>query len=218
MTKSVDYYLTPVSPWTYLGHERLVAMCAQHGATIHVKPCDIGGKIFPVSGGLPLSKRAPQRQAYRMMELKRWRSFLGVPLTLEPKFFPTNPEPASLLIIAATRLGPHPAMALAGAILRGCWVEDKDVGDAATLRSIMIDAGFDADVLMRVASSADVRADYEANTQEAIDRGVFGAPTYIIDDELFWGQDRLDFVERALAGTSAASHTAPQGAAGRCCG
>jgi len=218
MTKTVDYYLTPVSPWTYLGHERFAAMCAQHGATIRVKPCDIGGKIFPVSGGLPLSKRAPQRQAYRMMELKRWRSVLGMPLTLEPKFFPTNPEPASLLIIAATRLGPHPAMALAGAILRGCWVEDKDVGDAATLRGIMVDAGFDADVLMRLASSADVRADYEANTQEAIDRGVFGAPTYIIDDELFWGQDRLDFVERALAGNTApADQTTPQGPAGRCC-
>jgi len=219
MTKTVDYYFTPVSPWTYLGHERFVALCARHGATIRVKPCDIGGKIFPVSGGLPLAKRAPQRQAYRMMELERWRSFLGVPLTLEPKFFPTNPEIASLLIIAATRLGPHPAMALAGAILRGCWVEEKDVGDPATLRGIMVDAGFDADVLMRMAYSADVRAAYEANTQEAIDRGVFGAPTYVIDDELFWGQDRLDFVERALSGaTNPASQATPQGAAGRCCG
>ncbi len=217
MTKTVDYYFTPVSPWTYLGHERFAAMCARHGATIRVKPCDIGGKIFPVSGGLPLSKRAPQRQAYRMMELKRWRSVLGVPLTLEPKFFPTNPEPASLLIIAATRLGPHPAMALASAILRGCWVEQKDVADSATLRKIMIDVGFDADVLMRTASAADARAMYDANTQEAIERGVFGAPTYAIDDELFWGQDRLDFVERALAGGQATANDAPQGAAGRCC-
>ncbi len=219
MTKTVDYYFTPVSPWTYLGHDRLAAMCAQHGATIRVKPCDIGGKVFPVSGGLPLGKRAPQRQAYRMMELKRWRSRLDMPLTLEPKYFPTNPEPASLLIVAATRLGPDPAMALAGAILRGCWVEEKDVGDAATLRKIMIDAGLDADVLTRMANSADVRAMYDANTQEAIDRGVFGAPTYAIDDELFWGQDRLDFVEQALAGAdSPATPASPQGAAGRCCG
>lgn len=219
MTKTVDYYFTPVSPWTYLGHDRFAAMCARHGATIRVKPCDIGGKVFPISGGLPLAKRAPQRQAYRMMELKRWRSYLGLPLTLEPKYFPTNPEPASLLIVAATRLGPHPAMALTGAVLRACWVEEKDVGDPATLRRIMIDAGFDADVLTRIANGPDARATYEASTQEAIERGVFGAPTYALDDELFWGQDRLDFVARALAGTDVAADQAqaPQGPAGRCC-
>ncbi|MCW5622086.1 MAG: 2-hydroxychromene-2-carboxylate isomerase, partial [Burkholderiales bacterium] len=204
---------------TYLGHARFAAICARHGATIRVKPCDINGKIFPVSGGLPLAKRAPQRQAYRMMELKRWREYLGVPLTLQPKFFPTNPETAALLIVAATRLGSDPAMALAGALLRACWVDEQDVGDAASLRRIVIDAGFDADVLMRMARSPEVRTVYEANTQEAVDRGVFGAPTYVVDDELFWGQDRLDFLERALAGNSAAAaaEAAPQGAAGRCC-
>lgn len=217
MTKTVDYYFMPISPWTYLGHDRLNAMCAKHGASLRVKPCDIGGKIFPISGGLPLAKRAPQRQAYRMMELKRWRSVLNMPLTLEPKYFPTNSEFASLMIVAAARLGPHPAMALAGAILRACWVEEKDVSDRATLRTIANDAGLDADVLIRAAGSDDVRAIYDANTQEAIDRGVFGAPTYAIDDELFWGQDRLDFVERALAGGTAGNNDAPQGPAGRCC-
>lgn len=218
MTKTVDYYFTPVSPWTWLGHERFAAMCARHGATIRVKPCDIGGKVFPVSGGLPLAKRAPQRQSYRMMELKRWRSHLGIALTLEPKFFPTNPELASLLIVGATRLGPHPAMALAGAFLRACWVEERDVSDVTTLRRVMVDEGFDADVLLRMARSAEVRAAYEANTQEAIERGVFGAPTYVIGDELFWGQDRLEFVERALAGADApAAQVTPQGPAGRCC-
>jgi 2-hydroxychromene-2-carboxylate isomerase len=209
MNKIADYYFTPVSPWTYLGHDRFAALCAQYGATIRVKPCDIGGRIFPVSGGLPLAKRAPQRRAYRMMELERWRTHLGMPLTLEPKFFPTNPESASLLIIAAARLGAHPAMALARAILKACWVEEKDVGDHATLHRIVIDAGLDADVLARMSQSNDVRALYDANTQEAIDRGVFGAPTYVIDGELFWGQDRLDFVERALAGDTAAPTQAP---------
>lgn len=218
MTKTVDYYFTPVSPWTYLGHERFNAICTRHGATIRVKPCDIGGKVFPISGGLPLAKRAPQRQAYRLVELKRWRDYLGVPLTLQPKFFPTNPETAALLIVAATRLGADSAMALSGALLRACWVEEQDVGDAASLRRIVTDAGFDADVLMRMAQSSEVRAMYEANTQEAIDRGVFGAPTYVLDDEPFWGQDRLDFLERALAGnTTSAEPAAPQGPAGRCC-
>lgn len=217
MNKIVDYYFMPISPWTYLGHDRFTAMCAKYGATVRVKPCDIGGKIFPISGGLPLAKRAPQRQAYRMMELKRWRSVLNIALTLEPKYFPTNSEFASLMIVAAARLGPHPAMALSGAIMRACWVEEKDVSDRATLRAIATDAGLDADVLMRAAASDDVRAIYDANTQEAIERGVFGAPTYAIDDELFWGQDRLDFVERALAGETAGNNDAPQGPAGRCC-
>lgn len=220
MTQTVDYYFTPISPWTYLGHARFAAICARHGAAIRVKPCDINGKIFPVSGGLPLAKRAPQRQAYRMMELKRWRECLGVPLTLQPKFFPTNPETAALLIVAANRLGSDPAMALAGALLRACWADEQDVGDTPSLRRIVTDAGFDADVLMRMATSPEVRTAYEANTQEAIDRGVFGAPTYVVGDELFWGQDRLDFLERALAGRSAttmAEEATPQGAAGRCC-
>jgi hypothetical protein len=137
MTKTVDYFLSPVSPWTYLGHERLREMCRRHGARINVRPCDLGGKIFPVSGGLPLKQRAPQRQAYRMAELKRWRAYLDIPLTLEPKYFPADGEPASRLIIAASRLSEDAAMALAGAALRACWAEERNIADADTLKAIL---------------------------------------------------------------------------------
>jgi 2-hydroxychromene-2-carboxylate isomerase len=199
MPKHVGYFFSPVSPWTYLGHERFRVMARKHGATIDLRPCDLTGKVFPVSGGVPVKQRAPQRQAYRLMELKRWRDFLGVPLTIEPKFFPANPEPSSRMIITASHLSQDAAMTLAGAVLRACWAEERNVADTDTLQAILRENGFDPEPLARHAQSSQVAAAYQAYTQEAIDKGVFGAPTYIVDGELFWGQDRLDFVERALA-------------------
>ena len=200
MGKTVEYFLSPVSPWTYLGHARFAAMAKRHGAVVKVKPADLG-KIFPVSGGLPLAKRAPQRQAYRLMELKRFREYLKLPLNLQPKFFPVPADLAAQFIVAAGRAGgTDAAMQLAGAVLRACWAEDRDVSDAATLNAICTEQGMDAAALAAAAQSDAVKAEYAGYTQEAIDRGVFGAPSYIIGEEIFWGQDRLDFVERALAG------------------
>ncbi len=197
MAKTIDYYFTPISPWAYLGHQRFVDIAKRHGVHVNVKPVDYG-RVFPASGGLPLAKRPPQRQAYRMMELKRWRAFLGVDLKLQPKFFPTAADPAALLIIAADRkeLG---ALALAGALMRAVWVEERDIADPETLKAVAREQGRDPAKLMAAAAEAETKRLYDAYTQEAIDRGVFGAPTYAIDDELFWGQDRLDFVDRALA-------------------
>jgi carboxymethylenebutenolidase len=199
MPKTVDYFFATLSPWTYLGHERLRAMARKHGATINLRPCDLSGKVFPVSGGVPVKQRAPQRQAYRFLELKRWRDFLGLPLNLEPRFFPADAEPSSRLIIAASQLSADAAMTLTGAVLRACWAEERNVADPDTLHAILRENGFEPEALTRHAQSPEVKATYEAYTQEAIDRGVFGAPSYIVDGELFWGQDRLDFVERALA-------------------
>lgn len=200
MGKTVEYFLSPVSPWTYLGHARFAAMAKRHGAVVKVKPADLG-KIFPVSGGLPLAKRAPQRQAYRLMELKRFREYLKLPLNLQPKFFPVPADLAAQFIVAAGRAGgTDAAMQLAGAVLRACWAEDRDVSDAATLNAICSEQGMDAAALAAAAQSDAVKAEYAGYTQEAIDRGVFGAPSYIIGEEIFWGQDRLDFVDRALAG------------------
>lgn len=197
MTKTVEYYFTCVSPWTYLGHARFVSITKKHGATVAVKPADLG-KVFPVSGGLPLAKRAPQRQAYRMMELKRWRTHLGLPLNLQPKYFPVSAEPSALMVIAAIKLGMD-AMTLAGAFMKACWAEERDVSDPETLSRIAKAGGFDEIKLASEAAKPTTKAEAERLTQEAIDRGVFGAPTYAYKDELFWGQDRLDFLDRALA-------------------
>ena len=197
MAKVVDYYLSPASPWTYLGHARFSAMLGRYGAQVNVKPVDYG-KIFPVSGGLPLKQRAPQRQAYRMVELRRFRDFLGVPLNLEPKFFPAPTDDAALLIIATDQAqGAAAAMKLAGAILCACWAEERNIGDVRTLAHIAAEQGLDAAALQEKAAQA--RPMYDQYTEEAIARQVFGAPTYLYDGEPFWGQDRLEFLDRALS-------------------
>src|SRR5436853_6158720 len=133
---TVEYYFTLNSPWTYLGGRRFMAMTKAANAKVIVKPAKFG-PIFAQSGGLPLPKRAPQRQAYRMMELKRWRDYLGVPLNLEPKFFPANELPAAKCVIALRELGRMPdAIKLAHAVLHALWAEEKDTGDPATLQAI----------------------------------------------------------------------------------
>ena len=199
MAKTVDYYFSPMSPWTYLGHERFAALARKHGAGIDVKPVDYG-KIFPVSGGLPLAKRAPQRQKYRLVELKRWRDALGIPLTIQPKYFPYDTALAARLILAAKRRnGEVAAMRLAGALLRATWVEDRDMADIAQLAAVLREQGLEADPLLELARSAEIGAEYERVTQEAIECDVFGAPTYVYNGELFWGQDRLELLDRALA-------------------
>jgi 2-hydroxychromene-2-carboxylate isomerase len=197
MAKLVDYYFSPMSPWTYLGHGRFAALLPRYGAQVKVKPVDYA-KIFPVSGGLPLKQRAAQRQAYRLVELRRFRDHVDVPLNLEPKFFPVSTDDAAMLIIAADQEhGASAAMSLAGAILRACWAEERNIGDAQTLAQIAAEQGLNASALEDKQPQA--RAAYDAYTQEAIERQVFGAPTYVLDGEPFWGQDRLDFLERALA-------------------
>ena len=198
MLKIVDYYFAPNSPWTYLGHQRFVDLIMGHQAAMNLKPVDFG-KVFAVSGGLPLAKRAPQRQAYRLMELKRWRDVLDVPLNIQPKFFPVNPDLAALVIIAAGENKSGVGPSLAYDLMRAVWAEERDIADVQTVAGIIKAKGLPEDELLAAAQSPETRAAYEALTKEAMDRGVFGAPTYAFRDELFWGQDRLDFLDRALA-------------------
>ena len=194
--KVVDYYFSPASPWTFLGHARFVDIARRAGARVRVRPVDFG-VIFPQTGGLPLGKRAPQRQAYRLMDLARWRERLGVPLNVQPRHFPVDATHAAHRIIDAEPQGVEQQMALAGAIMRALWVEDQNIADPAMLAAIAAEQGLDAAKL--AASDRAAQARYEAYTREALERGVFGAPTYALAGELFWGQDRLDFVERALS-------------------
>ncbi|TDF67927.1 2-hydroxychromene-2-carboxylate isomerase [Cupriavidus sp. L7L] len=199
MSKLVDYYLTPQSPFVYMGHARFATMAERHGVQVNLKPCDMG-KVFSVSGGLPLAQRPPQRQAYRLVELKRWSAFLDLPLNLEPTFFPVSGDAASKLIIAAQLAhGTARAMQLTGAIGAAVWAQQRNIADAATLAQIAGEAGLDGDGLLKASEAQSVQAAYAQNTQDAISAGVFGAPWYVFDGQPFWGQDRLDFLERALA-------------------
>jgi 2-hydroxychromene-2-carboxylate isomerase len=199
MPKVVDYYMATVSPWTYLGHQRFRAICAEHGAQINLRVMDLG-KVFPASGGQALKDRPPQRRAYRLMELKRWREFLDIPMNLEPKFFPVPAEPsATALLSVLERHGTETALDFVTDLMRAMWVDNRNISEAATLTELIAARGLDANALLAHARSAEVAARYIQHSQEAIARGVFGSPTYIYRDELFWGQDRLDFLDRALA-------------------
>ena len=200
MSKICQYYFALHSPWSYLGHARFVSLARQHGVQIDVRPVDLG-KVFGVSGGLPLAKRAPQRQAYRLVELARWSAFLGVPMNVQPKFFPVSPEAASKLVIATRlALGVEAALNLAEAIMRGLWAEEKNIGDADTLAQIANSCELDGRALMKTADTAGVQAEYDRNTEDATAANVFGSPWYVFEGEGYWGQDRLDFLERAFLG------------------
>lgn len=198
MPQTIDYYFAPQSPYTYLGHARLVAAAKAAGAAVQVLPMDLGGKIFPVSGGLPLGQRAPQRLAYRLVELRRFSEFLGLPLNLKPKFFPVAGDAVARLIIAVDqRDGADAALRLTGAVLAAVWAQDRNIADAGVQAALLAECGLNADRLTDAQDPA-VQARYEANTQQAIDAGVFGAPSYVLNGEIFWGQDRVDFLARAL--------------------
>ena len=197
MAAVVDYYFSPQSPWTHLGHERFSQIARETGAKVNVFPVDLG-RVFPVSGGLPLAKRAPQRQAYRLVELERWSEHLGQPIHLQPRYFPVDGDDAAKLIVAVDMHdGSDAAMRIAGALLRGVWVEEKNIADPATLQAMLQACALPARRLDDAQSQA-VHERYEDDSQRAIDGGVFGAPTYVVAGELFWGQDRLDFLERRL--------------------
>ncbi|MCE8025269.1 2-hydroxychromene-2-carboxylate isomerase [Billgrantia aerodenitrificans] len=197
MPKRITYYLSLVSPWTYLGHERLGEIANRHGATIDYVPVTVSA-VFPRTGGLPLPKRAPERQAYRLVELKRWKQVHGVPLNVEPKHFPTDDRPAARLALTAKAKG-HDIAELSLAILRACWVEERDIAGLATLREIADACGLDGQALLD-ESETQGQQRLDAACEQAIAAGCFGVPWYDVEGEPFWGQDRLELVEKKLTG------------------
>jgi 2-hydroxychromene-2-carboxylate isomerase len=199
MALHIDYYVSLNSPWTHLGAARIEAMAMANNASLRIFPVDFGS-IFSQSGGLPLPKRSPQRQAYRLMELPRWRDHLGIPIKIEPKFFPAD-ETASAGCVIAVRetIGDQPAIKLAHRVLKALWQEEKNPADPATLAALISETGLDPAQIMKLGAEPRWAEQRVADTKAALDRGVFGAPGYVIGDEIFWGQDRLGFVERRLA-------------------
>lgn len=194
----VDYFFSPMSPFTYLTGTRLEDMAKTHGATITYKPLDIMG-LFGRTGGVPPKDRHPNRQEYRLQELRRRAALAGMPINIKPMFWPTNAAPASYAIIAAQADGNGDVGKLVNRLTACCWAEEKDISQDDTIRACLTDAGFDPDLADKgMMASADT---FAANLEEAVNRGAFGAPFYITDaDERFWGQDRLDDLEAHLAG------------------
>lgn len=203
MQPTIEYFYTPLSPFTYLGHPRLQAVIDRTGALLRHRPVRLG-EIFAVSGGLPLPQRAAQRQAYRLVELRRIAAHHRLPITLQPAHFPTDDTLAAGTIVAAQDLG-HGGGGrvdvLAFGLMRALWAEERDIADPAVCAACAKAAGFDGSALVEAALAPEVEATRSENTREAIARGVFGSPTYLLGDELFWGQDRIGYLERAIART-----------------
>ena len=196
---TITYYMSLNSPWTYLGSGRFAEIAKRHGCKIDIRPAKFG-EIFSKTGGFPLPKRSPERRAYRMMELKRWRDFNKLPITLEPKHFPSDEAPGSRLVIAA-KLAGKDAHALATELGRALWEREENLADATAIAAAAKRAGLDADAI-RKAGPSDAELDklHDQYTAEALKHGVFGAPSYVLESgEFFWGQDRLEFLDRALA-------------------
>ena len=199
MALHIDYYVSLNSPWTHFGAARIEAMAMAANATMRIYPVDFGA-IFAKSGGLPLPQRSPQRQHYRLQELARWRDHLCIPVQIHPKFFPSSEAlSASCVIAVRETIGDQPAIKLAHRVLKALWEQDRNPADTATLAGLIADVGLDADHVLKLGADpkwADMRT---ADTEAALARNVFGAPTYVIGDDIFWGQDRLEFVQRRLA-------------------
>ena len=173
-------------------------MAAAAGATVRIKPMDLGGQVFPVTGGLPVGQRSPQRQAYRLVELRRFADHLKLPLNLHPQFFPVPGDDASRLIIAVDQHdGADAAMRLCGALLSAVWADERNIADHAVLAELLQEQHLDA-ARLEQSKQAGAQSAYQAYTDEALKLGVFGAPTFVVDGELFWGQDRLEFLQRRL--------------------
>ena len=199
MPKTVDYYHFLISPWSYLASGRLDALRERGDARFNYKPIDVM-KTFADMGGVPPAKRHPSRQRFRMDELKRWSRRLDVPMNLTPAHFPTDQTRAAHLVYAAGGAeGSADAARLSDALLRAVWAEERDIADEGTLGAILGEGGFDAEELFGKAAADDIAKRYADTTAEAHRREVFGSPTWVLDGENFWGQDRLDFLEEALA-------------------
>lgn len=195
---SIDYYLGTISPWAYLAGDRLERIARRHGATITYKPLDLL-QLFDRTGGVRPANRHPSRMDYRAQELPRWADHLGMPLNMKPAHWPVNMAPSSYAIIAAQQAGGGDLGGLVQGFLRAVWAEDRDISDDSVIRDLLSAHGFDASL---ADSGLVLGAEtYGRNLEQAVEAGVFGAPCYVVRDsgQKFWGQDRLDFLDRHLA-------------------
>lgn len=196
MSVSIDYFYTHISPWAYLGHQPFQDLAAKHGVEIRLRPVDLGG-VFQATGGLPLGKRHQARQDLRFIEMQRWRDFRGVPLTLKPKHFPTSPKLADCCAVALAG-DTQAAMRFTKSAFEAVWVNDLDVADPEVLARLLQELNLpEGDILAAAESEAVLKA-YAENQELAVSLGVVGSPTYVLNGEPFWGQDRLELLDAAL--------------------
>ena len=193
----IDYFFATISPFCYLAGDRLEQVAARHGATIRYVPINAPA-LFPRMGGQVLADRHESRKAMRLQELRRWSARLGLPLTLQPPYFPANPAPSAYAVIAAARLGGGDLAGLVQAFPRAVWAEGRNIADEDVVAGIVAAHGFDPKAVERGMFAA--AETYTDNLEEAVQRGVYGVPFYLVGDERFFGQDRLEDLDLHLAG------------------
>ncbi|MCY4542647.1 MAG: 2-hydroxychromene-2-carboxylate isomerase [Rhodobacteraceae bacterium] len=192
----IDYYFSVLSPFTYLAGARLESLAQKHELAIRYKPFDIMA-LFSKTGGLPPGKRHVSRQRYRLAELSRISQLNAMPIRLHPKFWPTDPVPASCSIINSLNSSGDTGL-LVREILASCWARDKDIAKIEVIRQCLSAAGFDPQ--LADADQSGARETFFRNTRQAERDDVFGSPAYVLNGEVFWGQDRLDHLNAALDG------------------
>ncbi|MAW85027.1 MAG: disulfide bond formation protein DsbA [Phyllobacteriaceae bacterium] len=197
MTAHIDYYFTCISPFSYFGHQAIGAVARRHGAVLDLRPFRLG-TVFQTSGAVPLAQRPVPRQRYRMLELQRIAAMRNLPVNLKPAHFPTDPALADATVAALVEDGAD-AFAYLDSLYRAVWVDELNVADDAVLADRLEKAGFDAAAIIARARGEAVNALVDANTEAAIAAGALGSPTYVLNGEVFWGQDRVEHVDHALA-------------------
>jgi len=202
MPRVIDYYFSLVSPWAYIGHAPFMDIAARHGIEINYKPVFLG-RVFAETGGLPLAQRHPARQRYRLVELQRWRERRGLSFNLQPKHWPFDVNLADRMVIAIAASGKSPDAFMRRAYA-GLWEEERNLGDPLVLAEMAEQAGHDSSTLMDIATGSTTEAIYALNLENAVAGDVFGSPAYVLDGEVFWGQDRLDLLDDALTSGRAA--------------
>lgn len=196
MSDAIDYYFSLISPYAYLGHDALHAMARETGATVRYRPARIFD-VFDANGGVPLAKRAPARQRYRLLELQRWRAHRGLTLNLAPRHYPVDPSLADRCAIALVAAGGD-ADGFARDVFRALWADERDIADPALLHETLAAHGADADAVLAAARADASDAIYRLNTDAAIAADLPGLPGYVWRGETFWGQDRIDALREAI--------------------
>ncbi|MEP9351012.1 2-hydroxychromene-2-carboxylate isomerase [Xanthobacter sp. KR7-225] len=197
MSRHIDYYFSTISPWSFLGHAPFLAVARAHGADVAFRPVALG-PVFAETGGLPLSKRAPPRQHYRLLELQRWRVKRNVELHVHPRHWPFDATRADQMVIAALQAG-LPVDALVARIFSGVWQRQENLADPDVLAAIADEVGLPGSTLALASEGEPAATAYAENRARALAAEVFGAPAYVLDGEVFWGQDRIDLLADALA-------------------
>ena len=196
MPRQIDYYFSLTSPWAYIGHALFRDVASTYKSKVNYKPVMLG-ELFSETGGLPLAKRHPVRQRYRMLELQRWREKRGLNFNLRPAYSPFNGRLADGVVIAAIEAGHDPDAFLRRAFA-AIFQQQLNLADAATVAKLADESGLPGQQLVERSGTEEISAAYEQNRQDALSRDVFGSPVYVLDGEVFWGQDRIELLADAL--------------------